>query len=543
MHTSRICLFFLAMLTLVVGASAHETDQFAFPPGRNFADLGEYLNRWAYDAIERGRDAANAGIRDAFNRHEPANVIAELQSPSRLTLAVRRQWPWSVTQIEAFEGTLASPQMRRRYPGRIVAYGDRFDGVYRSAFFPLDPRGWSHLAFFSSTIKVYGVYMGTDKIGHFTDEGIHYYYTWLAARQSGASDREAIAAAVRNGTEGFMSESGMLGMTGNADYSNADLAANFAGFLFYRNLTEPLFLQGKRRNPMLVLDGAYWVISPDVGPEIPFFARFITDHLDEALNPGYFDPYLRPALGRNLARRADLLLRHYADESGNPRPREWFDHKLEQLGTFQGLDYGHLGRYDELVSIGACCFPDRPDDRAAIAASRFPSARFLSSLPPHEIPRADRERKPPTLVKRSVDAASRRDRAPNSRDAFGRTSLHDAAQRATPQEVQSLLKNGADPRTPDDYGTTPLHLACRRGSFAIALLLLDHGADPNAVNQSGTTPLHEAASAGDVDTVQLLLTRGAHPDARDARHQFPAQVAKSHGFTQLSQALTLLRPR
>src|SRR5581483_4470203 len=99
---------------------------------------------------------------------------------------------------------------------------DRFNGMYRFAFLPLDPRGLSHLAFFSSTIKVYGVYMGTDKLGHFTDEGINYYYTWLAARQSGAPERDAIAAAVRKGTQGFMSESGMLGSLGNADYSNAD---------------------------------------------------------------------------------------------------------------------------------------------------------------------------------------------------------------------------------------------------------------------------------------------------------------------------------
>src|SRR3954451_12576232 len=236
MRTSVICLCFLAMLAWQVGALAHETDQFTVPPGRTFADLGEYLNRWAYDAIERGRAVANANIRDAIERHAPPEEVAELQSPARVTLAVRQQWPWSVSQIEKFEDVLKSPEMKRRYPGRIVAYQDRVGGIYQFAFLPFDLRGLSHVAFFSSTIKVYGVYMGTDKLGHFTDEGIEYYYRWLDARQAGKSEREAVAEAVRVGTDGLMSESGMLGMVGNADYSNGDLAANFAGFLFYRNL-------------------------------------------------------------------------------------------------------------------------------------------------------------------------------------------------------------------------------------------------------------------------------------------------------------------
>jgi hypothetical protein len=542
MHTSRICLFFLLMLTTAAGAFAHETDQFTTPPGRNFADLGDYLNRWAYDAIERGRDAANGAIRDALDRREPANVIAELQSPSRLTLAVRGQWPWSVTQIEAFEDVLASPQMRRRYPGRVVAYRERVGGMYHLAFFPLDPRGWSHLAFFSSTIKVYGVYMGTDKLGHFTDEGINYYYTWLGAKQTGASEREAVAAAVRTGSEGFMSESGMLGMTGNADYSNADLAANFAGFLLYRNLTEPMMLKGRLEPAMLVREGDHWKIADDVRPDSGFFARFISDHLDEALNPGFFDPYIRPALRRNVAGRSAQILLHYADESGNPRPREWFDAKLEELSTYDGIDYGHLGRYEELVSVGACCFHDTADDSVAVA-HRFPSAQFLSALPPHDLSGGPREHKPVSPVLHPTASAVRHDRAAVQHDAFGRAPLHDAARRGTPQEVRSLLDRGADPAARDDYGTTPLHLACRRGSLAIARLLLDRRADPNAVNQSGTTPLHEAASSGDVDTVQLLLSHGARPDTRDTRNQSPAQVAKAHGFSELSQALTSLRPQ
>jgi hypothetical protein len=412
------------------------------------------------------------------------------------------------------------------------------DGIYKFAFFPLDYRGWSHVAFFSSTIKVYGVYMGTDKIGHFTDEGIEYYYRWLSARQAGKSEREAVAEAVRVGTDGFMSEAGMLGLLGTGDYSNADLSANFAGFLFYRNLTEPMWLKGRRYEPMLRRDGAYWVTAQDVGPEPPFFSRFISEHLDEALNPGFFDRYLRLAIRHAVEERSELLLEHYADESGNPRSRAWFDAKLIELSTYWETDYGHRGTYDELISIGACCF-GKQEQKALLAASSVSSAKFLTELPYESSREAPRR----VAMVKSVADRQNAHASKDQRDAFGRGPLHNAALHGTPQLVNELLIHGADPRAADDYGTTPLHLACRRGSVAITRLLLDHGADANAANESGTTPMHEAASSGQTELVQLLIEWGARARVYDARDQSPAQVARIHGYSALSEALTSVLSR
>jgi len=533
---SRLCFFLLAVLASFPNALSHETDQFTVPAGRSFADIGDYLNRWAFDAIEKGRAVANSRIREAIERGASSREIDNLESPERLTLAVREQWPWSVSQIEKFEAELASEPMRRRYPGRVVAYGDRFTGIYQYAFFPLDYRGWSHLAFFSSTIKVYGVYMGTDKLGHFTDVGIQYYYRWLAARQAGKSEREAVAEAIRVGTEGLMSEAGMLGMVGTADYSNADLSGNFAGFLFYRNLTEAIPLKGRMYAPMLKRDGAYWVTADDVGPAFPFFARFVSDHLDEALNPGFFDPYLRPAIRRAVEAKSELILQHYADESGRLRPRAWFDEKLRELETYWGTDYGHRGAYSELISIGSCCFGSGGKTLVASSHSSSPqilSAKYLSTsiiqIPPTEAGRAPLKAIPGSEMRQNA-----KDRA---HDAFGRGPLHDAALHGSWREVQTLLDSGADANQPDEYGTTPLHLACRRGSVAIARLLVDHGADVNTANESGTTPMHEAASSGQMEVVQLLLEQGARGALLDRRNHSPSQVANMHGHAALSEVL------
>jgi hypothetical protein len=499
------------MIVLGVGAPvalAHETDQFTVPPDRKFADLGDYFNRWAYVAISRGVEQANDVIHEAAARHAPATVMADLQSASRVTMAVRSQWPWSVTQIEKFERVLRSPGMQKRYPGRVVVYGERFDGVYRWAFFPLDLRQLSHLMYFSSTVKVYGTYMGTDKFGHFTDEGISYYYAYRNAIDGGADERRAVAAAVRIGTDGIMSESGLLGTAGTADYANGDVAANFAGFLFYRNLTEPVRIEGELRPPMLVHDGIYWKLAPDIRGDSGFFARFISDHLDEALNPGFFDAYMRPALHDAVRARTATLLRHYCDENGRPRDKQWFDDKLHELSTYWGQDYGHRGRYDELVSIGNACFGDIRDlgkggipPREQVALARLgPRMLWIGSASPH------------------------------ARDEFGYTPLHDATSSGDLDAVTRLVSGGADPNAQDDGGTTPLHLACRHGHIRIARLLLEHGSDPRVSSNAGATALHEAALAGDEQLVRLLLSHGAQAGARDARGRTAADVAADHGY-------------
>ena len=522
------------LVGIVPRAAAHETDQFAIPPDRQFADLGDYFNRWAYHAMTHGVEQANSQIHAAMSRHAPEGVIADLQSASRVTMAVRGQWPWSVTQIETFEKILRSPQMRQRYPGRIVAYGDRFNGAYENAFFPLDIRQFAHILFFSSTIKVFGTYMGTDKFGHFTDEGISYYYEYRKARDAGADEVEAVAAAVRHGTHGLMSERGMLGLLANADYSNADLSGNFAGFLFYRNLTEPVQIKGELRQPTLVRDGPYWKLRSDIRADSGFFAAFISDHLDEALNPGYFDPYLRPAMRQSVRARTASLLQHYADPEGRPHNRAWFDNKLRELSTYWGTDYGHLGRYNELVSIGNSCFDGTESPKSSV---RLVRAHVEHSSISQKLKARS------TSTEGAQVSAARTPRLltfgapPRLRDSFGYTPLHDAARIGDVEAVRNLLDHGADARVPDDEGTTPLHLACRYGKLEIARLLLTHGADANATSNAGATPLHEAALAGDISLVQLLLANGASAAVYDVRGRTPDDIATANRFDDVDRLL------
>lgn len=509
------CLGLIVFVLVFTSASAaHETDQFTTPAGREFADLGAYFNRWAYGILREGVARANANIRRAIVEGQPATVVGALQAPDRLVMAVHSCLPWSVNEIEDLERTLASPRMRERYPGRIVSYSDRWGGMYRYAFSPLDLRQFSHLFFFASTIKVYGTFLGTDKIGHFGDEGIDYYFAFRAAQNRGAGERDAIAAAVRKGTDGFMSESGMLGTASTGDYSNADLAANFAGFLFYRNLTEPIRLKGVLRPPMARREGPYWVLSSHVRSDSDFFAWFISDHLDEALNPGWFDPYLRPGLRQAVKEQvASILFRYRGAGTGRPG---FFDHKLRELMNYWGTDYGHRGLPEELVTISNCC--------DSIQGEVLPQRMSLA-------------RQSVVYLSAGQMPVPRDGPSPVDRDEFGRTPLHEAAARGDQVFVGRLLSGGAEVDTEDAYGTTPLHLACRRGHAGVVQLFLARGANVNAMSKAGATPLHEAAACGDADVARMLLAHGARADARDRRGRTPAAVAEADGHPALANLL------
>lgn len=540
-----IALLIGAAAVLAPRAAAHETDQFTTPAGREFADLGPFFNRWAYDLIEGGVQRTNRQIRDSIERGDDPARMRALQRPERLVESVHSALPWSVHQIEAFEWMFMSAQMRQRFPGRLVSYREIDHNIYEHAFGPFDYRVFSRW-FFASTIKVYGTYMGTDKIGHFTDLGIAYYWAWHEAREHGASEEDALAAAVRIGIEGPGSEAGWLGLLANGDYANGDLAANYLGFLFYRNIAEATHIKGELRPPLVVRDGPYWRIAGHVRRDSDFFALYISDHLDEALNPGYFDESMRPALREAVQRRADAILWRYRAADGSPRPRDYFESKLAELRTYWGADYGHRGHGDQLVSIANCCFP-RPDHPVVLldAGEPFASCTLTRGQRPLTSPDSAL-----TGVRCLLDDLSRdavpssssrimltEEGAPNKPDSFGRTLLHDAATSGSAEQMEAFLRRGTDPNAADAYGTTPLHLACRNGHERIARMLIDGGANIGPVNLAGCTPLHEAALCGDPGIVALLLERGSSPTARDRRGRTPEDIAAARGYLPVAKLL------
>ena len=350
----------LSAVALVAGpASAHETDQFTLPAENDFADLGPDVTRWYTEAVSEGVDRANGRIADAICRCKSPLEVSIAEGPGAVVDAVDASFLRGNDIVEAVERELASPEMQRRHPGRRVFFREADHNIYDGAFSLFQPQILSRY-WFGSTIKLFGHFVGTDKFGHFSAIGIAYYWRYTLARNAGATEAEATAEAVRFGTEGKWSEADLMGLTTTGDYANGDLSANFSGLLFFRNLTEPIAVAGTVRPPLLVRDGPYWRLAPHVRPDSDWLRPFVSDHWNEALNPGFFMDSMRPTLRQAVRDRTANLFHYYGPPDGSPPTPEYFRAKRLELQTYWGTDYGHRGDDATMVTIDNTCFGPRP---------------------------------------------------------------------------------------------------------------------------------------------------------------------------------------
>jgi len=356
---------------------AHEVDQYTVPVGQDYADLGDYYNEYFVTAIEEGVrrinkriDIALGGDGSRFDHPDPkygsgvlrtydggtrGQSLGYLHTGEAVAHYVRKSIPDAVTLIEGLERELFKPYMAERYPGKIVAFHPSdFECVFAKVHFPLDPRALFRIWRASNTMA-YGTYVGTDKIGHFVDMGYHYYTVYRRFRKEGIPERQAMYDAFHAFDKGVMSERSILGYATAGAYSNADMASNYVGCLFYRNLTEPVRLKGVLRPPAVVRDGEYWRLNDHVRGEPDFFSWFISDHYDEVLNPSHYEKGMQGAMRRAIKERCKDLRAFYVDDQGRPHPPGWFENKMYELATYYNVDYGHSRKFDEILHLDKVC--------------------------------------------------------------------------------------------------------------------------------------------------------------------------------------------
>ncbi|XP_045530853.1 protein phosphatase 1 regulatory subunit 12A-like isoform X9 [Pieris brassicae] len=103
------------------------------------------------------------------------------------------------------------------------------------------------------------------------------------------------------------------------------------------------------------------------------------------------------------------------------------------------------------------------------------------------------------------------------------------------EEVQRLLKLGADINTSNVDGLTALHQACIDDNFDMVQFLVEHGADVNRGDNEGWTPLHATASCGFASIARHLLENGADVAAVNYDGELAIDIAESDEMEKLLQ--------
>ena len=138
----------------------------------------------------------------------------------------------------------------------------------------------------------------------------------------------------------------------------------------------------------------------------------------------------------------------------------------------------------------------------------------------------------------------------NTKDHFGLTPLHVAAEAGQPEVTVLLIDAGADIRlrtgmnaSRGPWNFTPLQLAVERGRANIVEILIDAGADVNGMDAGygdNWPVLHFAAREGHVDIVESLIDAGADVNGRTNREQQVA-LAMAAELGQLAVVELLIR--
>lgn len=356
MRSNFIAAAVLFVLLIQVPAThAFETDQFNLPVVP-LADIGDEVAEYTGQNIRKAVDKLNAEIatlqkcldraadRPSKCRSDDAarKRLGYLRSNAAAAREVYNRLGWGIIAFARASDWMNTHQFRSQ-PAR-------YKTSYRQSIYVSLPTDYLTI---SPTVKMYGSSFGTDKIAHIFREGYKYYRIYEQALAKGLNADDAVRKAV---SWGRMTENTYYGTLVGGVFSNADLAANYAGLEFYRGLTAAVTIGNVTRPPTLVLNGGVWALNDAADASGTLLRPFISDHLNEAFNPSIYIAGLRSSIRGIVRKRACPKWRElYADET-----REDFDALTNSLTLWNGKDYGFkVSR--SFVTIGNTCFADDTD--------------------------------------------------------------------------------------------------------------------------------------------------------------------------------------
>jgi hypothetical protein len=279
------------LLVSIGSAQAFETDQLTWR-NHTVPDSGAVIDGYIGKMLEAARADVERKAKPEWSDERAADefrAAVSKRQPFNLHFFGASIEVWLRTTL-AQEGYVILPM----YDGRKTSIYSEFPHEYRT----MARLGmtWSPVTFgmadtfaggtVSPTVMVNGVRFGGDKLSHFFRLGYRYY-------KKSAHGRDE-RAAVRYGTR---TELGGLGLLTMGVFSFGDLAANHAGYTFYRDLV-----------------GRHYALERDASGRPRFrpleafhIGDYATEDWDEFLNPSHYTPALEDAVRIHLNKYRDRV--------------------------------------------------------------------------------------------------------------------------------------------------------------------------------------------------------------------------------------------
>lgn len=378
-------LFLLFFLFLSSGF-AYETDQYTVPP-RPLKDIGPQLSAFIYQNLQSGIAEINTYLKElptqiADLEKELGQYPQDFESPlwldhpeKAMLIALKEKITKNKQLLEQLRtdfGVIA--YLHNKY-SLVITWNEQRDGVFGA---PLDyvylksnekyedvyySQGklntiYSFAGFhriispsyfvFASTVNIYGTYMGVDKFGHFINQGYEYFDLYQKIRKQGLSHQDSLLKIVQWGVD---TEDGLFGKIVDGVYSNADLAANFSGFMFYQNFLQPIKID-QQIYPQIIKknsDGIWFYNEAPVNSRDELLKRFVSDHFDESLNASIYESPQRFFVTKAIKSRCQNWKVFY-----KLKTEQDFQRRTRDLRSWYSYEYGQ--KSEGLVDIPSLCF-------------------------------------------------------------------------------------------------------------------------------------------------------------------------------------------
>jgi hypothetical protein len=301
-------LTFVLISAISSSTFAAETDQF-YAKDAVIRDSSAEINGFFHEKIKVALDKINQEKKAVSCRLVAKEVLVQVVGEVSLKEYIKNK---AVSKVTSF---VKKSPLVERFPDDSMSDDEyRETSIYKNRALP------GSKAAIARTINVNGVYLGTDKISHFSMVGRIYYKNFLKALDRGLRLEDAEKYAV---AKGMKQEIAILGYVLGGTLSYGDLEANYQGLVFGRDMCE-----GDK--PLLVKSQGQWIHNPENNFDIK---KYINPKFDEAFNVSFWAPRMWKKMSGDISKS-------YCENKLNPNylaRKEAYEKILTSSGSDKAL--------------------------------------------------------------------------------------------------------------------------------------------------------------------------------------------------------------